>query len=99
MISREVGGNLTEVFDNIAQTIRDRHIIEGKIRALTAQGKLQGIIMSLLPIGVGFAIHLVNPDLLQPLYQTPVGWFLMALIAVLILAGFFWIRRIVSIDV
>jgi tight adherence protein B len=98
-ISRELGGNLTEVFDNIAQTIRDRHLIEGKIRALTAQGKLQGIIMSLLPVGVGFAIHLVNPELLEPLYQTPVGWFLMSLIGVLILAGFFWIRKIVDIDV
>ncbi len=99
VISREIGGNLTEVFDNIAQTIRDRHIIEGKIRALTAQGKLQGIIMSLLPVGVGFAIHVVNPKLLEPLYQDYVGWFLMALIFVLIVAGYFWIRKIVSIDV
>ncbi len=98
-ISREIGGNLTEVFDNIAQTIRDRHIIEGKIRALTAQGKLQGIIMSLLPVGVGFAIHIVNPKLLEPLYQTGVGWFLMALIFVLIVTGYMWIRKIVAIDV
>jgi tight adherence protein B len=99
LISREIGGNLTEVFDNIAHTIRDRHQIEGKIRALTAQGKLQGIIMSILPVAVGFAIHLVNPTLLEPLYRTPVGWFLMVLIAVLIVTGYFWIRKIVSIDI
>jgi len=99
VISREIGGNLTEIFDNIAQTIRDRHIIEGKIRALTAQGKLQGIIMSLLPVAVGFAIHLVNPELLQPLYQTAMGWFMMVATALFILIGYFWIRKIVTIEV
>ena len=51
------------------------------------------------PVGVGFALHIVNPKLLEPLYQTGVGWFLMALIFVLIVTGYMWIRKIVAIDV
>jgi len=99
VISRDLGGNLTEVFDNIAKTIRDRHIIEGKIRALTAQGKLQGIIMVLLPFVVGIAVHIVDPALMEPLYQTEAGWAVIVVLILMIVAGYFWIRKIVAIDV
>ncbi|MHC5038427.1 MAG: type II secretion system F family protein [Planctomycetota bacterium] len=99
VISRDLGGNLTEVFDNIAQTIRDRHIIEGKIRALTAQGKLQGIIMVLLPFVVGFAIHIIDPTIIQPLYQTEAGWGIVVMLILMTIIGYFWIRKIVTIDV
>jgi tight adherence protein B len=99
VISRDLGGNLTEVFDNIAETIRDRHVIEGKIRALTAQGKLQGVIMALLPFVVGAAIHVIDPALVEPLYRTEAGWALLVVLLLMVVAGYFWIRKIVSIDV
>jgi tight adherence protein B len=99
VISRDLGGNLTEVFDNIAQTIRERHVIEGKIRALTAQGKLQGIIMVLLPFVVGIAIHIVDPKLMEPLYKDEWGWTLLVGLVILTAAGYLWIRKIVRIDV
>lgn len=99
LISRDLGGNLTEVFDNIAETIRDRHIIEGKIRALTAQGKLQGIIMVLLPFVVGIAVHIVDPEIIKPLYQEGVGWAIIVVLLAMTITGYFWIRKIVSIDV
>jgi tight adherence protein B len=99
LISRDLGGNLTEVFDNISRTIRDRHVIEGKIRSLTAQGKLQGIIMVLLPFVVGFAVHIIDPALIEPLYKTEWGWVIVVGLLVATLSGFFWIRKIVAIDV
>ncbi len=99
VISRDLGGNLTEIFDNIAETIRDRHVVEGKIRALTAQGKLQGIIMVLLPFVVGIAVHLIDPKLIEPLYKEEAGWALLAGLIVATVAGYFWIRKIVTIDV
>ncbi|MHC4777765.1 MAG: type II secretion system F family protein [Planctomycetota bacterium] len=99
LISRDLGGNLTEVFDNISQTIRDRHVIEGKIRALTAQGKLQGIIMVLLPFVVGFAVHIIDPALIEPLYKSQWGWAILVGLLSATLAGYFWIRKIVAIDV
>jgi len=98
-ISRDVGGNLTEVFDNIADTIRSRHRLHGKIKALTAQGKWQaGLICSLPPV-LGIAINAINPALMQPVYHTIYGWGLIALIVVLQLLGIFTIMKIVNIDV
>ena len=98
-ISREIGGNLTEVFDNIADTVRERHRIGGKIDALTAQGKLQGIIISLLPIGVGVALNLINPKKMEPMFNTFLGWLMIVGILGLEALGMFVIFKIVSIEV
>lgn len=98
-ISRDVGGNLTEVFDNIADTIRERFRIEGRIDALTAQGKMQGLVMCLLPIAAGFFINIFNPGWMKPLFTTAWGIGMMGLIIVLEGLGAFFIYRIISIDV
>lgn len=99
VISRELGGNLTDVFENIAKVIRERFRIEGKIKALTSQGKLQGIVVSIMPIFLGFAINSVNPELMKPMYTTLIGWGLMILIAVLLYVGYWFIKRITTIDI
>jgi tight adherence protein B len=99
LISREVGGDLTEVFDNIAKTIRERHRIEGKIKALSSQGKLQGIVIMLIPPGMAFALSYIAPDLMKPLYTTVYGWVLMAIVVGLMAVGMYSIYRIVSIEV
>jgi len=99
LISREVGGNLTEVFDNIAGTIRDRLRLQGKIRALTAQGRLQGIVVSLLPIGIGLGLNALNPDFFRPMYTTRLGAAFLGAIVILEILGIYFIRRIVSIKV
>ena len=98
-ISRDVGGNLTEVFDNIAATIRSRHQLYGKIKALTAQGKWQAALICSLPPLLGIAINAVNPALMKPVYETIYGWGMIALIVVLQLLGVFTILKIVDIDV
>ena len=98
-ISRDVGGNLTEVFDNIADTIRERFRIEGRIDALTAQGKMQGLVMCLLPIAAGVFINVFNPGWMRPLFTTAWGIGMMGLIVALEGLGAFFIYRIISIDV
>jgi tight adherence protein B len=98
-ISSEVGGALTQVFDNIAETIRSRQRIEGRIRALTAQGRMQGLIMCLLPFVVAGALHLISPTLIRPLFTTLPGGVIMGIIVVFELCGALWIRKIINIDV
>jgi tight adherence protein B len=98
-ISQSVGGNLTEVFEKIAHTIRERHRIEGRIDALTAQGKMQGIVVGLLPLGMFLVLHLMDPETLKPLYTTWIGYGVLALVLVLEFLGFFVIRKICDIEV
>ena len=98
-IAGEVGGNLSEIFDNIANTIRERHKIQGRIDALTSQGRLQGIVVGLLPLFLGVAINYIDPTLFRPMYTTPIGWGLIAVAIILELLGFWIIMKIVSIRV
>lgn len=99
LIAKDVGGNMAEVFENIAYTIRERLRVEGRIRALTSQGKWQGAIMCLLPFLVALAIHFINPRLIERLYTTIPGWFMIAAIMLMMALGIYFIRKIVAIDV
>ena len=99
LISREVGGNLAELFDNIADTIRDRHRIEGKIASLTAQGKLQGAIIALLPVVIGVFLNAWSPELMHPMVTDWRGLIMLGLIVAMEGIGVYMIYRIVSIKV
>ena len=99
LVSAEVGGSLAEVMDNISRTIRERHQIEGKVRALTSQGRMQAAILGLVPIALGFAINWLNPDLFEPMVKTWAGWGLFLVIGVLEVIGVLVVRKIVSIEV
>jgi hypothetical protein len=97
--ARKTGGNLTEVFEKISATIRERMRIEGRIRTLTAQGRLQGIIVSIMPLIIGVALMIVDPEMTRPFIQSPAGFFVMVAVGVLIGLGALVIRKIVNIDV
>lgn len=99
LIQRQVGGNLSEVLDNIARTIRERVRIRGEIRTLTAQGRVSGIIVSLLPIGLGFVIYALNPEYVRVLFVHPIGKLLLGLALTGQVIGILVIRRIVDIEV
>ena len=99
LISREVGGNLADLFDNIADTIRDRHRIEGKIASLTAQGKLQGAVIALLPIVIGVFLNAWSPELMRPMISDWRGMIMLGLVVTMEVIGGYMIYRIVSIDV
>lgn len=98
-VAREVGGNLAEILERLADTLRQKAIMEGKIKALTAQGKLQGIVVGLLPIGLGFVLFQMEPESMQPLLHTKMGWMVIGVIAVLEFLGIMMIRKIVTIDI
>lgn len=97
--ARQTGGNLTEVFETISTTIRQRMRIENRIRTLTAQGRLQGIIVGLMPIVIGFAFMVVDPEMMRPFLHSTLGMAIMGAVAVLIAMGGFVIRKIIAIDV
>jgi tight adherence protein B len=98
-IAGDSGGNLAETLERLADTIRRKLTVEGKIRALTAQGRLQGWIMSLLPVAVALALFALEPEAMEPLVATWQGWIVCGVIAVLELAGMVFIRRIMDIDI
>ena len=97
--SRRAGGNLTEIFDKISETIRERLRIENRIHTLTAQGRLQGIVVGAMPIVILLALLFVDPELMLPFLHSRIGLIALSLAAVLIALGFFFIRKIIRIDV
>lgn len=98
-LAREVGANLAETLESIAATLRARLQMEGKIRSLTAQGKLQGLVMSGLPLFLIVVLQAIEPEAMAPLFEAWYGWCTLAVIALAIAAGYHFIRRITRIDV
>ncbi|HEX9745712.1 MAG TPA: type II secretion system F family protein [bacterium] len=98
-IQRQIGGNLAEVLDKIIHTIRERIRIKGEINTLTAQGKLQGIILTLLPPAMCVGIYMMAPDFMSPLFTTMLGKLMLGVAFVLQMIGGFMIRKIVDIKV
>lgn len=98
-LSREVGANLAETLESIARTLRAKLQLEGKIRSLTAQGKMQGLVMSGLPVLLIFVLNMMEPEAMAPLFHEWYGWITMAVIAFMIAVGYHFIRRITTIDV
>lgn len=98
-IARQTGGSLTDVFDRIAETIRERMRIEQRIRALTAMGRMQAGVVGSMPAVLLLALSLWEPAMTMPLFTTRGGVLLLVVVAALIAAGVLLIRRIVSIRV
>ena len=98
-VQREVGGNLAEVLDSISHTIRERVRIKGDIRALTAQSRISGYMVAMVPIVLSVVIYLIQPDLMSLLFTHRCGWIMVGVAVLGIVAGFVVIGKIVSIDV
>lgn len=98
-ISREVGGELSETLGRLGITIRRKLEMEGKIRALTAQGKYQGIVMAALPLFLALAIYHIEPEAMSRLFSEPVGWAVCVVFVVFECLGYHFIKKIVTIDV
>lgn len=98
-IARRTGGNLTEIFDKISLTIRERMRIERRVMTLTAQGRLQGIIVGAMPLAVGVAMASFRPEIMLPYLRSPGGMAAVAAVIVLVTLGGLMIRKIIRIDV
>lgn len=98
-VQREVGGNLAEVLDAISFTIRERVRIKGEIKALTAQGRITGYVITALPFALAGLIYMMTPDFMGGLFTDPCGWVMIGVSLVLIVLGYFVINKIVNIEV
>lgn len=99
LIQRQVGGNLAEVLDSISYTIRERIRIKGEIKTLTAQGRLSGLIIGLLPIVLGIFVYLINPEYIGVLFKTKIGLGLVVGGVISQLIGITVIKKVISIEV
>ena len=98
-INREIGGNLATIMESLGDTLRRKHQMEGKIESLTAQGKLQGIVMTGLPVLLGFLLYILEPASMEKLWTTTIGWIVLAIILVMETLGYIMIQKITAIDV
>ena len=99
LVSRKTGGNVTEIFDKISETIRARQKIERKVQTLTAQGRMQGMLVSLMPLVLGIALVALKPNMMIPFLTSFAGVVSVLVVILLITVGWLIIRKITKIDV
>jgi tight adherence protein B len=96
-IQREVGGNLAEVMEIIANTIRERDTVLRQIKALTSEGRLSAYILIGLPIILAIVLSFLNREYISLLFTSIIGWVMVGIAVILMIIGIFWIIKIVSI--
>ncbi|MGE5507744.1 MAG: type II secretion system F family protein [Chitinophagales bacterium] len=99
LIQRQVGGNLSEILDTIAHTIRERIRIKGEIKTLTAQGRFSGMVVSLLPFALGGMIWAINPQYVNQLFTHPLGQSMLVFALISEVIGALVIRKVTDIEV
>ena len=98
-IQREVGGNLAELLMTVAETMQARDRLRGEVAALTAEGKVSAIVLGLLPVGLGAAMWMINPDYINLLVTERTGNFMLGGAVVLALVGFAWMKKVITIEI
>jgi tight adherence protein B len=98
-IANETGGGLAETLERASQTLRNKLAMEGKIRALTSQGKLQALVVGLLPVFLIVVLNRMEPEAMALMFTTQMGWATLVVLVLLEFFGVLIIRRIVDIDV
>ncbi|MES2481547.1 MAG: type II secretion system F family protein [Pseudomonadota bacterium] len=99
LVQRESGGNLTEILTDLSRLVRERARLKAKVRVLSAEGRLSGWILVLMPFALGGAVALVNPDFMSLLWTDPIGIGLIKFMLVLMAIGVLLMRKIVRIRV
>ncbi|HEY0605878.1 MAG TPA: type II secretion system F family protein [Herpetosiphonaceae bacterium] len=102
-IQHEVGGNLAQILESIAHTIRERVRIKGEIQTLTAQGRISGYVITGLPVGLAIFLSVINPGYMAPMFRLglpPEAWCCLPVTSgIMIIMGYFAIMKIVDIDI
>lgn len=99
LIQRETGGNLTEVLDNIGSVIRERLKLFGKVKSLSAEGRISAVILAVLPFATAFVLYLLNPEFIKTLWTEPMGRKMLAVGGTMMALGILMMRSIVKIRV
>jgi tight adherence protein B len=98
-IQREVGGNLSEVLQTVADTMVARNRLRGEVKAITAEGRISAVVLVLIPVALFSFLFIVNPNYLRPLLTNPVGVAALVVAGLLLVMGIFWLRRLVDVEV
>lgn len=99
LIQRQIGGNLAEILDNISETIRQRVRSKGEIRTLTAQGRMSGWIIALLPFFLAAVVSVISPQQMITLVTHPLGIFMIVIAVLMELLGIFFVKKIINVEV
>ncbi len=99
LIQRESGGNLTELLRHVSASVRARVRFNGQLRVLSSEGRISGVVLTVLPFGVGALLYLVNPGFLNSLINDPAGPSILGATGLLMLLGIVWMRQIVKIKI
>lgn len=97
-ITREIGGNLAEIFDRIVGMIRERKLLDGKVKALTSQGKMQAMVVACIPYVLALAVAKINPDMMKLMWSTVPGFLALALVVILDAIGYFWVLKLTKVE-
>ncbi len=98
-IQREVGGNLAELLSTVADTLRERERLRRQVQALSAEGRLSGLILGALPLVFTLYLVLARPDYIAPLFNTPMGLLLLGVGTVVLIIGGFWMSKVIKVEV
>jgi tight adherence protein B len=97
-INKQVGGNLAEILDQVAETIRARNRLRRQISALTAEGRLSGIVLAALPIVMAMVLYTTNPDYLSPMFSRTAGQIMLGFGIGLLITGGLWLKKLVNVE-
>lgn len=98
LVQKEVGGNLAELLDGLSETIRERFKLMGQLRVQTAQTRISGIVLGIVPLAVLLVIFFMSPDYITPLFNTPDGRIALAIAMLLMVLGFVSIKKLSQIE-
>ena len=98
-ITQTSGGNLARVLLTLAETLRQEITFQGKLSAMTAQGKLSGYIVSAMPFFLTAALYILSPELVRPFFHSGIGQIMLLLVVILVAIGSWVIKKIVTIEV
>jgi tight adherence protein B len=99
LLQRRTGGNLAEILDKLAYVIRERFKLRGRIRAISAHGKMTGLALTCIPIGVAITMFFVNPDYVKFFFEEEIGNMMLGAAVGFQVLGYLIIRKIVAIEV
>ncbi len=99
LVARQTGGNIASIFKTLAESIKEIMRLEAKVKALTAQGRMQAIVLGGLPFFLALILSKINPELMTPLFNTPQGTVILFVAALFWLVGIYMIRKVISIDI
>jgi tight adherence protein B len=99
LIQRETGGNLSEILDNLAHVVRERFKIRRQVRVHTAHGRFTAFVLLSLPAALAVTLWTINPDHMRVLFEEQLGQMMLVTVIIMQTIGFFWIRKVIKIEV